>query len=60
MSFESSTEIGRVVRFQILPPSEGNDLCTLIFETTTGDWACVADRPLLQKLTATIQKHVEQ
>ncbi len=58
MSFVTNTEIDRLVRFQILPPTEDrSDLYTLIFETRSGDdWACVADRQILQKLSAIIQK----
>ncbi len=58
MSFVSSTEIGRAVRCQIVPPSQEDDFYTLIFETTLGDWACVADRQFLQGLSAKLQKYV--
>jgi hypothetical protein len=55
MSVLTNIEIERLTGFQILETEDGLENYTLIFRIQSGDeWACVADRQILQKLAGAI------
>lgn len=58
MTSVTNTELERLVGFQILEKTEGQDIYTLILQTKSVELACVADPLILQQLSAAIQKRV--
>ena len=59
MSAPERAELERLLHFEILPSPPDVDATTLQFRVKSGDWACVARRDTLRRLSDAIRKHLE-
>lgn len=56
MSVVTNIEIERLIGFRTLEKECGLEDYTLLFQIPSGEWACVADRQILQNIARAILK----